>query len=131
MYLEDTDFCRRINQYYRTIYYPKVSIIHGYSKASYTSFKLMKHHLQSSIKYFNKWGWFFDKDRNQINRVVLNNELLPAMEKARAEKRDRQFNRPVKNKPLVTPAKILQPFSVLNKSENDYTITLEEQTIVA
>jgi GT2 family glycosyltransferase len=79
LYLEDTDLCRRINKYYRTIYYPRESIIHGYSKASYKSFKLMRHHLQSSIKYFNKWGWFNDKRRWTINRVIDQSSFQPQL----------------------------------------------------
>lgn len=76
LYLEDTDLCRRINEKYRTLYYPSVSIIHGYSKASYKSFKLMKLHLGSSIQYFNKWGWFIDMKRNIINTSILNNTYM-------------------------------------------------------
>jgi GT2 family glycosyltransferase len=76
LYLEDTDLCRRINERYRTIYYPIVSIIHGYSKASYKSFRLMKLHLKSSVKYFNKWGWFSDKDRKLINTCILSNSYF-------------------------------------------------------
>jgi len=72
MYLEDTDFCRRINAYYRTVYNPSVSIIHGYAKASYKNLNLLVHHLKSSIKYFNKWGWFKDKERSMINNSVNN-----------------------------------------------------------
>lgn len=75
LYLEDTDLCRRINEYYRTVYYPRVSIIHGYSKASYKNLRLMSYHLRSSIKYFNKWGWFNDRKRIVINRSVLDNSL--------------------------------------------------------
>jgi GT2 family glycosyltransferase len=73
LYFEDTDLCRRISEQYRTVYYPRVSILHGYSKASYKSFKLMKLHLTSSIKYFNKWGWFNDRKRVLINTSILNN----------------------------------------------------------
>jgi GT2 family glycosyltransferase len=70
LYLEDTDLCRRINEQYRTIYYPVVSIIHGYQKASYKSLKLLGCHIQSSIKYFNKWGWFNDKKRTRVNQLI-------------------------------------------------------------
>ena len=28
-------------------------------------------HIQSAIYYFNKWGWFFDKERNKINSDAL------------------------------------------------------------
>jgi GT2 family glycosyltransferase len=72
LYMEDTDMCRRINQYYRTVYYPDVTIIHGYNKASYRNFSLLRCHLNSSIRYFNKWGWFSDGQRAEINNSVLN-----------------------------------------------------------
>jgi GT2 family glycosyltransferase len=75
LYFEDTDLCRRINEYYRTVYYPRVSIVHGYSKASYKSLKLMRYHLRSSLTYFNKWGWFNDRKRILINRSVIDNSL--------------------------------------------------------
>ena len=70
LYLEDTDLCRRITEHYPTVYYPLENIIHGYGRASYKSFKLLSHHLSSSIKYFNKWGWFNDKRRTTINKSI-------------------------------------------------------------
>ncbi len=75
LYMEDTDLCRRINKYYRTVYYPQVSIIHGYSKASYKTFKLTRYHLNSSIRYFNKWGWMKDINRQYINGAINRNCL--------------------------------------------------------
>jgi GT2 family glycosyltransferase len=79
MYLEDTDLCRRINKYYRTVYYPLASITHGYSKASYKSFKLMRYHLNSSIRYFNKWGWFTDRNRLFINQALNRSSFMPKL----------------------------------------------------
>lgn len=70
MYLEDTDLCRRIGEVSRTVYYPEVSVIHGYAKDSYKSFKLLKFHINSAISYFNKWGWFFDSYRTQKNKNI-------------------------------------------------------------
>jgi GT2 family glycosyltransferase len=63
LYCEDLDLCRRIGQVSRTVYFPGVKIYHGYQKASYLNTKLMLIHSLSAIKYFNKWGWFFDKER--------------------------------------------------------------------
>ena len=71
MYLEDTDLSRRIHKKYKTVFYPKVTIYHDYAKGSYKNFKLLKHHMQSAIKYFNKWGWFFDKERKNMNLKFL------------------------------------------------------------
>ena len=71
MYMEDVDLCRRVHQVARTAFYPKVDVIHAYGKGSYYSFKLMRAHTYSAIKYFNKWGWFFDKERKNINDRIL------------------------------------------------------------
>jgi GT2 family glycosyltransferase len=71
MYLEDTDLNRRIHSKYETIFYPKVHIIHEYAKESYVNKKLLIYHIKSAIYYFNKWGWFFDKERNKINKRCL------------------------------------------------------------
>lgn len=65
MYLEDTDLCRRIGEKYKTVYYPEAVVYHEYAKGSYRSKKLLKIHIESAIKYFNKWGWFFDKSRKK------------------------------------------------------------------
>lgn len=71
MYLEDVDLNRRIHSKYKTIFYPEVSIVHEYAKESYKSKKLLMFHIQSAIYYFNKWGWFFDKQRDSINDKSL------------------------------------------------------------
>lgn len=78
MYAEDLDLCRRIGEVSQTIFYPDVSVVHEYEKGSYKNKKLLKYHITSIIKYFNKWGWFFDSYRTQKNRecVVQLRELL-------------------------------------------------------
>lgn len=68
MYLEDTDLNRRIYSKYKTIFYPKVEIVHEYAKESYVNKKLLMFHIKSAIYYFNKWGWIFDRGRNEINQ---------------------------------------------------------------
>ena len=68
LYCEDLDLCRRIGEISRTVYFPGAKIYHGYQKASYLNTKLMLTHSLSAIKYFNKWGWFFDKKRKEINK---------------------------------------------------------------
>jgi len=71
MYLEDIDLNRRIHSKYKTIYYPEARVIHEHQKESYKSKKLLKAHIKSAIYYFNKYGWFFDKERVNINRNIL------------------------------------------------------------
>ena len=29
-------------------------------------------HIKSAIKYFNKFGWFFDSERKEMNKQILN-----------------------------------------------------------
>lgn len=71
MYLEDTDLSRRIASVSRVVFYPDVGIIHEFGKASYKNKKIMAIHVISALKYFNKWGWFFDKERNSMNKKTL------------------------------------------------------------
>jgi len=71
MYLEDFDLTRRINQVSRTVFYPGACVTHGFNKGSYSNPRLFWYHIVSAIKYFNKWGWFFDKEREILNRKVL------------------------------------------------------------
>ncbi len=71
MYMEDYDLCRRIGLKYRTVFYPEAEIIHEHGKASYKSRKMMMMHINSAIKYFSKWGWFFDKERKEKNKECM------------------------------------------------------------
>lgn len=76
MYAEDTDFSRRINAKYKTVYYPEAFIYHEFNKGSHKKFKLFWFHIKSTISYFNKWGWLIDRDRKNINREILRDEGL-------------------------------------------------------
>jgi GT2 family glycosyltransferase len=71
MYFEDWDLSRRIHQKYKTIYYPLVSVYHMYDSGANKSFKLFRIFIFSAVTYFNKWGWFFDKERKKINEKTL------------------------------------------------------------
>lgn len=71
MYGEDTDLNRRIGREFLTLYYPKVVIIHEFAKASHKEVKLLIIHIKAAIYYFNKWGWFVDKERDVINNKIL------------------------------------------------------------
>ncbi len=70
LYLEDVDYSRRIHQTFQTLYYPLVKIVHHYDKGSYKRWKHLKYHISSAIRYFNKWGWFFDSERKTINKTI-------------------------------------------------------------
>lgn len=71
MYPEDIDITRRIHEKYKTIFFPDVFIIHAHAAASRTNLKMLKVHILNMIKYFNKWGWYFDSGRKIINKKVL------------------------------------------------------------
>ena len=70
MYPEDIDITRRMHERFRTVFYPEVSVIHNHARQSYVSFKMLKVHIVNIIKYFNKWGWFFDKERKRVNKEI-------------------------------------------------------------
>ncbi len=71
MYPEDIDITRRMHKYYRTMFWPEVTIVHAHRAASYKSKKMLKIHMVNMIKYFNKWGWLWDKERSEWNKQLL------------------------------------------------------------
>lgn len=71
MYPEDIDITRRMHRHFKTIYFPEVSIIHDHRAASYKNGRMLRIHIINMIRYFNKWGWIFDKERRQFNRQII------------------------------------------------------------
>jgi len=71
MYPEDIDLTRRIHEKYNTIYYPEVSIVHKHAKESHKNIRMFFIHIINIIRYFNKWGWFFDIKRINTNQMIL------------------------------------------------------------
>jgi GT2 family glycosyltransferase len=71
MYMEDVDLIRRIADYGRVMFEPRVIVRHGYGKGSYRDLNLLRHHVRSATRYFIKWGWIFDPVRRSRNRTAL------------------------------------------------------------
>lgn len=71
MYPEDIDLTRRMAMRYETIFYPNVSVTHEHGAASYKSIRMLFIHILNLCRYFNKWGWFYDPLRTQLNRKAL------------------------------------------------------------
>lgn len=71
MYTEDADLSRRVHQHYRTVYYPKATIYHHFAKGSHINKRLLWYAIHGNCVYFNKWGWFHDKERDAINKKTL------------------------------------------------------------
>jgi GT2 family glycosyltransferase len=69
MYMEDFDLCRRIKRDYLTLFEPSVVAYHVYERSSSKKAKLLSIHLKSAYQYFNKWGWFFDSEREKMNSL--------------------------------------------------------------
>ena len=81
MYFEDFDLSRRINKHFKTFYYSDVHVFHEYERGAQKSFALFKIYVISAIKYFNKWGWFFDHERRIVNETALENLRISKNEK--------------------------------------------------
>ena len=71
MYPEDIDLCRRIHGKYRTLYVPTPTIIHHHQAASYKSLRMMLIHIANMVRYFNKWGWWRDPERDAMNSPLI------------------------------------------------------------
>jgi GT2 family glycosyltransferase len=71
MYPEDIDLTRRIALNYDTIFFPEVFVTHQHGAESYKSRRMLIIHSLNIIKYFNKWGWFYDPIRKMLNKKAL------------------------------------------------------------
>lgn len=76
MYFEDFDFVRRVNNYGKVVYCPYSKVIHAHRNEHRKNKALLKAGLESGIKYFNKWGWFFDGERKERNRFSLSENSI-------------------------------------------------------
>lgn len=71
LYLEDVDLSRRICVRHRVSYFPDSLVIHESQRRSYMDKRFLVYHIVSAIKYFNKWGWFFDQQKSHLNQSCL------------------------------------------------------------
>ncbi len=67
MYPEDIDLTRSIHRNWLTLYYPEWTIVHDHAQASYKNKHMLRIHIQNMCRYFNKWGWLFDRERRLFN----------------------------------------------------------------
>lgn len=74
MYFEDFDLMRRLHKVCKTVYYPKVTIVHDHAAEHHTNKKLLKASIRSAALYFNKWGWLLDSERRKVNKHAFDNE---------------------------------------------------------
>lgn len=77
MYWEDFDYIRRIHKVSKTVFYPKVSINHYHKKsAHFKNLKMFLASLKTTMQYYNKWGWFFDKERRDVNKHAFDDDNI-------------------------------------------------------
>ena len=72
MHMEDLDISRRCYEAgYKTIYYPYQEVYHDHLYKTFLTFANLKMYFTSAFYYFNKWGWFFDAKRHEINKRII------------------------------------------------------------
>lgn len=72
MHMEDLDITRRCNDAgYKTVFYPNQVVYHDHLYKSFLTLANIKMYFVSAFYYFNKWGWFFDKKRIDINKRTI------------------------------------------------------------
>ncbi len=71
MFAEDLDLSRRLHRISDTMLCPSVSIVHEYRTKTALSWRRKLYLVRSFIRYFNKYGWFFDRERAAMNRRAL------------------------------------------------------------
>lgn len=68
LYFEDLDLSRRFHAASSNRFVPFVQISHDYRSRQQGSWRLLAYLVVSAIRYFCKWGWFIDFERDDINR---------------------------------------------------------------
>lgn len=71
MYFEDFDISRQVQKYSKIMCYPQVQVYHEYERGSHKSKRLFMIFIKSLFSYFKKWGFFFDRERNMINKRII------------------------------------------------------------
>ena len=72
MYPEDIDLSRRVSAVAVVLFAPQFQVIHKYGGATRKSIRMFLIHISNMCKYFNKWGWLFDDQRNLMNFRTIN-----------------------------------------------------------
>lgn len=71
LYAEDLDLSRRIHLCSETLFVPDVEVVHEYRSEGGRGFRRLIYGIRSLSQYFNKWGWIFDPERDEINRRTI------------------------------------------------------------
>jgi GT2 family glycosyltransferase len=81
MYPEDIDLSRRVAQVSEVRFAPNFVITHKYGGATRKSLRMFVIHFFNMCRYFNKWGWIFDKGRRDLNKFTLEQKSISKLGK--------------------------------------------------
>ena len=76
LYPEDIDLSRRVAQDSEVRFIPDFVITHKYGGATRKSLRMFIIHAFNMCRYFNKWGWIFDKGRRDLNNYTLKQKSI-------------------------------------------------------
>lgn len=68
---EDVDLSRRAHRLTRTLFVPDVVVTHASRTESQPSMRLIALLAIGYMRYFNKWGWIRDAERETLNRTAI------------------------------------------------------------
>jgi GT2 family glycosyltransferase len=70
---EDTDISRRAHRVARTLFVPDVFVTHDFRTEAKPSLRRTLLMIGGYIRYFNKWGWISDPEREAMNLRAIEN----------------------------------------------------------
>lgn len=70
LYFEDTDLSRRTAMIANTVVFSDLNAYHHWARGAHRSPRLFIYFIGNMIRYFNKWGWLRDPERDLINQKV-------------------------------------------------------------
>lgn len=71
LYGEDVDLSRRLHARARTMFVPAMTIVHDYRSRVTLKPHLIRLMMTNLARYFTKWGWMVDRDRDAINAQTI------------------------------------------------------------
>jgi len=77
LYLEDTDLSRRVARTHATVVFSDLTAFHHWTRGAYKNLKLFSLFVANLIRYFNKWGWMGDRERDRLNASAAYYPIAP------------------------------------------------------
>lgn len=71
LYGEDVDLSRRLHAHARTMFVPAMTIVHDYRSRVSMKPHLIRLMITNLARYFTKWGWLVDRERDAVNAQTI------------------------------------------------------------